>query len=1703
MAVWGFITSSTMKTNTTTQRPLFVLFLMLAVSTASAQVFVRSNAAGANDGSSWANAYTDLQTALANTSAGEIWVARGTYRPVNCSPCSEAAKETAFRLPPGVQLYGGFNGTESELTQRDWTANATILSGDIGTPGDSTDNVFNVVIAENATEATILDGFIIEEGNADGSFGFSAGGGLYLDANPGGTADLQVRHCTFRNNYAGGGGAVAIDCVLGGSSRALFRDCRFEGNTATLRVVSSGGAVFIQGNSGAQILPRFVGCTFRNNYCGNDGGAFSATPTGVGTLLAFTIDSCDFVDNRADDRGGAVWYRMSSNGESRVRISNSRFHGNRAGGQGGALFARSSFDNIATDTLINCLFADNATDGSSTINDGEGGAVFLRASQGGTRRHLLINCVFDGNRASERGGAIGTTSFFSEAGTLNADLINCTFYGNSTQGDGGALHAEGSQGDHTTTIANSILWQNSAAGDGDELLNNGGTLIVTYSDVAGGLPGGVTDGGNNLEADPAFADPDNGDLHPTGCSPVLNAGNNALVPPAADPDLDGDPRIHQGVVDLGAYETGVIFVDLTATGADNGRSWTDACTDLQDGISKARPGDQIWVARGTYFPTTCAPCTEDDKTAAFRLRSSVEIYGGFNGTESELTQRDWTANPTILSGDIGTPGDSTDNVFNVVIAENAGLKTVLDGFIIEEGNADGSFGFSAGGGLYLDANPGGTADLQVRHCTFRNNYAGGGGAVAIDCVLGGSSRALFRDCRFEGNTASLRVVSSGGAVFIQGNSGAQLLPRFVGCTFRDNYCGNDGGAFSATPTGAGSLLAFVIDSCDFDGNRADDRGGAVWYRMSSDGQSRVRISNSRFHGNRAGGQGGALFARSSFDNITTDTLINCLFADNATDGSSTINDGEGGAVFLRASQGGTRRHLILNCIFDSNRAAQRGGAIGTTSFFSEAGTLNADLINCTFYGNSTQGDGGALHAEGSQGTNNTNIINSIFRQHKAEGDGQELFNNNVSLTLTSSILEGALPATVNDGGNNFSADPQLVSPENGDFRLSSCSPARDTGRTEAIPPDLTDIDYQGDPRIFGDRVDLGALEWNGDPPEMTLAVNSEPITCEGPNDGTAVAVPSGGVPGYSYQWSTGADTPEITGLSPDTFFVTVTDAFNCILTDSVVIREVEALTVSPSNDTAICAGVPVVLSASGAGGSPGYHYSWDNGVGEGDTHEVIPLTTTTYSVTVTDGNNCTSDTSVTITVRPNPEPAIAGQLAFCQGQSTTLDAGSFESYDWSTGATTSTITVDTPGEYSVTVSDATGCSGSVSATITQNPNPEVQITGSATICPSGSTTLQASEGFAGYLWSDNSTANSLPVDSPGDYALTVTDNNGCSATADFTVTESDALQPAVAGQLAFCEGQSTTLDAGSFESYDWSTGATTSTITIEEPGEYSVTVTTGECSGVANAQITVTPNPEPVIQGYDSFCPGTFSLLEVEDRYSTYRWSNGSTTPDIQISEAGPIGVTVTDNNGCSGTATATVTAQERPVAVDDRFSVSSVTGRVFDLSLSVNDILPGSGSWTWHLLSTPDLGIVDRLANGVLSYRLPENGGGETILSYEVCSMACPDLCARANVTITMETVMVETGLIPNTITPNGDGSNDTFVFDIILNSRPEDIPDNRLMIFNRWGDIVYDKRDYNNNWDGVTNDGRRLPDGTYYYVLYLNIPEGLILKGDITILR
>ena len=413
------------------------------------------------------------------------------------------------------------------------------------------------------------------------------------------------------------------------------------------------------------------------------------------------------------------------------------------------------------------------------------------------------------------------------------------------------------------------------------------------------------------------------------------------------------------------WSYGQIYVDKTASGASNGTSWADAYTDLQDALGVALAGNQIWVADGTYLPITCNPCSTNDRLVTFNISPDIEVYGGFNGTESLLNQRDWSTNLTILSGNIGVTNDSTDNSFRVVTTENSTSNTILDGFIIEEGNADGSSvnnTFFSGGGIYIDANPGGTGNIQIRNCTIRNNFAGGGGGMAIDCVIGGICEALIYNCLFEGNVASTGNVSSTGAgILMLGNSGAQVKPKIIGCTFRDNFVGNDGGGISMNPSGATSVLATLIDSCLFINNKSSDRGAGIWYR-STQASSNVVIKNSRFISNTSGGQGGAIFARTSFDGISNDTIANCYFSQNVSDGSSSVNDGEGGGIFLRGSQNGTRNHHVINCVFDRNNASHRGGAIGTTSFFSSGGTLNVNLVNNSFFGNTTQGDGGAIHA---------------------------------------------------------------------------------------------------------------------------------------------------------------------------------------------------------------------------------------------------------------------------------------------------------------------------------------------------------------------------------------------------------------------------------------------------------------------------------------------------------------------------------------------------------------------------------------------------------------------------------------------------------------------------------------------------------------------------------------------------------------------
>ncbi|NJO86711.1 MAG: gliding motility-associated C-terminal domain-containing protein [Lewinella sp.] len=190
------------------------------------------------------------------------------------------------------------------------------------------------------------------------------------------------------------------------------------------------------------------------------------------------------------------------------------------------------------------------------------------------------------------------------------------------------------------------------------------------------------------------------------------------------------------------------------------------------------------------------------------------------------------------------------------------------------------------------------------------------------------------------------------------------------------------------------------------------------------------------------------------------------------------------------------------------------------------------------------------------------------------------------------------------------------------------------------------------------------------------------------------------------------------------------------------------------------------------------------------------------------------------------------------------------------------------------------------------------------------------------------------------------------------------------------------------------------------------------------------------------------------------------------------------------------ITQTQAPLAFDDLLLIEGNDG-FGRINLLAND--QRSGPVTVRLLDTVPFGTLTFL-NGDLSFDAGIGASGSFTLRYELCSNSCA-LCDEAELTIRVD----GSGQRPpvyNAITPNGDGLNETLVFDL-LNVQPDDFPNNELIVFNRWGDILYTAKPYQNNWDGLNQSGEPIPEGTYYYILRLSLGEGDIIRGDVTIIR
>jgi predicted outer membrane repeat protein len=572
------------------------------------ELYVDDTAPGDNNGLNWTDAFLDLQDALAVALPGdEIWVATGIYTPGQ-------TVSDSFALVPGVAIYGGFAATETLKTERDWNANLTILSGDIG--GDdgklggvvtdtnfiTGDNSYHVLTSTGVLSNTILDGFTITAGSATGSYAYpcasNCGGGMYNY----GSSSPTLANLVFSGNAADGIGGGMSNAT---SSNPIISDVTFAGNSASrgggmANTYSShpslASVTFIDNNADKggglynfQSSPTLQDANFIDNFGATDGGGIYNLTNSNPVLF-----SAVFHQNNSNSLGGGISNDESSpvltdvtftgnsasSGGGMANIDNSNVHltsvifsGNTASQSGGGIYNSLSTNPIITDTIF--ILNTAGTKGGAISHVGGGNVLtLLHTTLHGNSANIgggiyseaildLTNTIFVGNVAYEnvRGPNGGEGGAIYSAGTYGtSNLFNTTIAHNQAFA-GGALYSEDST---TINILNSILWGNQATLI-NEIFIADGSVGITNTIVTEGCPWGASTCTNVFDIDPQFeqnpdagdgdwltlGDNDYGDLRLTIPSPAVNAGENSYV--SVSIDLDGNARI-VNIVDLGAYE---------------------------------------------------------------------------------------------------------------------------------------------------------------------------------------------------------------------------------------------------------------------------------------------------------------------------------------------------------------------------------------------------------------------------------------------------------------------------------------------------------------------------------------------------------------------------------------------------------------------------------------------------------------------------------------------------------------------------------------------------------------------------------------------------------------------------------------------------------------------------------------------------------------------------------------------------------------------------------------------------------------------------------------------------------------------------------------------------------------------------------------------------------------------------------------------
>ena len=1479
---------------------------MLIIPDANGIVYVDSAATSGGDGSSWATAVPKLSEALhyARTNAANwasdslrIYVAKGTYLPEYRADDSSKAvndRNATFVMVKNVQLFGGFPHGGGV---RNRAANPTILSGDIGTPDDFTDNAYHVVVFSGDAGNAALNGMIISGGNAN------------------------------INNYI----------IVNGSDIYQNR----------------GGGMYINNHSS----PTISNTTISNNSADNGGGMINynySSPAILNTIIS---------DNSANNGGGMSNYTHSSPTISNTMISNNSAE------YGGGIYNFQSPPAILNTTISNNLAQ---TSGGGIYND-------LQSSP------AINNAIIFGNRMTDA----------SVSNIANSSTFSIPVFKNSLVGGATSWNAD---------------WG----------MDGGNTIVTTinpFTDTANGdfslIPGPAIDGGSNT----LYTDA-GGDL-------------------ANDKDLAGNPRVYDlangGIVDMGAYEFhrvpvtpgsgNILYVNQNVSGGNgSGDSWANAIPQLADALKWARQQQdadnnwlqndslRIFIAKGTYQPLYSAEdgvyMNDSTRDNAFVMVKNVQLYGGFdpvNGIDSLNDTRIFDATGTILSGDIGTPDDSTDNTYHVVVASGDAGNAALNGLTISGGNADGGDGSitvnkatffkSDGGGMYNWYSSPTILNTMISNNTAKDN---GGGMYNYFY----SSPAIL-NTKISGNSASW-----GGGMSTYLSSSA-ILNTIIS----NNSARNDGGGMYNS-TSSPTILNTMISN-----NSAKNNGGGMYNRVSSS----PAIQNTTIANNSAQTGGGGMYNRSSSPAIHNSIIFGNRLADASV--SNISNEDVSTLVF--------KYSLVEGATSWNTGWGMDGGnnIVTTANPFEDTVTGNYQLIASS---PAVNAGSNALYAEvGGNPANDKDLAGNARVYNEISGGiidigAYEFQGNVVSTKITSQPADVIL---CEDEDATFKIE---ASGGNLSYQWQSSLDNRWNNINGETKDSLNVLNAQPSDSGTIYRVIVSGTTGKDTSAFATLSVRSNATVTIPPKDSTVTAgdnvsfsvSATGTIAGYQWQVSTdGTNWTDVTGETTEILELTNIgtnkngNKYRAIVTGAcsndtsmaaMLTVNTPVLTLAPASLASGYMGVlyPAVIFSASGGKSP-YTYTetgtlpngltFVNGILSGTPTQSgnFPISikaidntagnlggpfsvTKNYTLVINTGGSC-----ITVASYPQSQKECeGGDVSFnikvtgatgYQWQNSSDGGKSWADIKGETNAVLSLSNVafsETPVQYRVIVKSNCGNITSGSATLTVGANAAITAQPKNTaVCENGNATFNVSargtnptyqwqSSTDGTNWNDvsNGTSETLNLSNIGlakngtEYHVIVSSDCGTvtSDSAKLSVRANVAItkQPQ---DITASEGGNATFSVVAIGavSYQWkssvdgntwkvlngetATSLQLSNISASADGTKYIVVITGACGVITSENATLSVTANPVI----TLSPGTLPDATIGTAFSAIVTASGGTAPyNYELTGNLPAGISFNTTTGeFSGTPTEAGTFNGITIKATDKNNFSG--SRVYSLTVN------------------------------------------------------------------------------------------------------------------------------------------------------------------------